>query len=309
MGLHVIVGSGPVGSAVARELLRRGEQVRVVTRSGTGIAGVEKVQADAGDAKRMGELAKGAAAIYNCANPPYTSWSTDWPPIANALLAAAESSGAVLATTGNLYVYGPVDTPMTETTPMRPSSIKGGVRAKMWSDALAAHQAGRARVTEVRGSDYLGSTPSILSMLILPKVLAGRTAMLPVDLDVLHTWTNPEEMGRLLVAAATDPRGPGRVWHAPSAEPRTVRQLTTDIAALAGVENPKLRPLPSIALSAAGLFDKMAKEFKEMNYQFRRPFVLDTAATRAVFDIEPTPYEQTLAQTLAFSRSELASKA
>jgi hypothetical protein len=143
-------------------------------------------------------------------------------------------------------------------------------------------------------------------MLVLPKLLAGRTAMVPVDLDAPHTWTNPEQMGRLLVAAATDPRGPGRVWHAPSVEPRTVRRLTADIATLAGIENPKLRSLPGIALSVAGLFDPLAREFKEMNYQFRRPFVLDSTATRAVFDIEPTPYEQTLAQTLAFARAERA---
>ncbi|HSY15232.1 MAG TPA: NAD-dependent epimerase/dehydratase family protein [Jatrophihabitantaceae bacterium] len=306
MGLHVIVGSGPVGATVAGELLARGEHVRVLTRSGTGADGTEKVRADAGDPARMRELTAGAEAIYNCANPPYTSWTTDWPPIANALLAAAEANGAVLATAGNLYVYGPVDTPMTETTPMRPSSVKGGVRARMWRDALSAHESGRARVTEVRGSDYLGSAPSLLSMMVLPKLLAGRTAMLPVDLDAPHTWTNPREMGRLLVLVATDPRGPGHVWHAPSAAPRSVRQLTADVAALAGISSPKLRSLPGATLLVGGVFDKMIKEFREMNYQFRRPFVLDTSATEAVFDVTATPYEQTIAETLAFARAEIA---
>jgi 2-polyprenyl-6-methoxyphenol hydroxylase-like FAD-dependent oxidoreductase len=39
MALHVIVGAGPVGSATAALLAGRGEQVRVITRSGTGRAG------------------------------------------------------------------------------------------------------------------------------------------------------------------------------------------------------------------------------------------------------------------------------
>jgi Trk K+ transport system NAD-binding subunit len=49
MAIHVIIGSGPVGSSVARELIARGEQVRVVTRSGSGIEGADRVAADASD--------------------------------------------------------------------------------------------------------------------------------------------------------------------------------------------------------------------------------------------------------------------
>src|SRR5258705_10017666 len=142
MGLHVIVGSGPVGSGAATLLRDRGERVRMVTRRGTGIDGVEAVAADAGNLERLTTLAKGAEAIYNCANPPYHRWPTQWPPIAAGLLAAAERTGAVLATTSNLYGYGPVDGPMTERSPLSATSVKGRVRVRMWLDALAAHQAG-----------------------------------------------------------------------------------------------------------------------------------------------------------------------
>ena len=98
--LHVIVGAGPVGTATANLLADRGEQVRVITRRGTGPERpeVERVAADATDSARLSELAEGAVALYNCANPPYHQWLTDWPPLNQALLRAAESSGAVLAT-------------------------------------------------------------------------------------------------------------------------------------------------------------------------------------------------------------------
>ena len=149
MARHLIVGAGPVGNAVACELLDRGEQVTFVTRGGNGIAGTERVAADATDANRLGELAEGAVAIYNCVNPPYHRWATDWPPVANALLAAAESSGAVLAITGNLYGYGPVDRPMTEDLPLAATGVKGRVRAQMWHDALALHETGRPSATHI----------------------------------------------------------------------------------------------------------------------------------------------------------------
>ena len=57
--------------------------------------GVERVAADATDAERLTALTRGAVALYNCANPPYDKWLTDWPPLASALLAAAERTGAV----------------------------------------------------------------------------------------------------------------------------------------------------------------------------------------------------------------------
>ena len=102
---HLVVGAGPIGSAVTRRLAAAGDLARVVTRSGSGpdLPGVERVAADASDTARLGELAAGADVIYNCVNPQYHRWATDWPPIAAALLRAAETSGAVLVTTSNLY--------------------------------------------------------------------------------------------------------------------------------------------------------------------------------------------------------------
>src|SRR5688572_25679466 len=103
---HVIVGAGASGRQVATHLANRGSHAVVVTRSGTstGIAGVEHVAADASDADRLTEIVKGADVLYNCANPgDYTKWMSVWPPLAAALLTAAERTGAAYAITGNLY--------------------------------------------------------------------------------------------------------------------------------------------------------------------------------------------------------------
>src|SRR5262245_37429761 len=109
MGRHVIVGSGPVGTATAEHLVKLGHEVRMVTRTGAGpsLGGrragragvtVERIAADATDAGRLASLAAGADALYNCASPPYHRWPELWPPLAAALLDAAERSGATLVT-------------------------------------------------------------------------------------------------------------------------------------------------------------------------------------------------------------------
>lgn len=134
MSHHLVVGAGPVGAATALELSTRGHEVTVVSRRGLGPSGpgITLVRADAGDVSRVQQLAAGAVAVYNCLNPAYHRWPTDWPPMAGALLRAAESSGAVLATVGNLYPYGPVEGPMTPQTPMVATGTKARVRTRMW---------------------------------------------------------------------------------------------------------------------------------------------------------------------------------
>ncbi|MFC0028921.1 NAD-dependent epimerase/dehydratase family protein [Micromonospora chaiyaphumensis] len=304
MALHVIVGAGPVGTATARLLAERGDRVRVVTRRGTGPAhpAVERIAADAADADRLTALTEGAVALHNCANPAYHRWPLDWPPLAASLLTAAERTGAVLATVGNLYGYGPVDGPMTEATPLASTGTKGRVRNRMWADALAAHRAGRARITEVRGSDYLGADGTSLAMMVLPRVLAGQRVFLPVDWDAPHTWTYIPDVARTLVAAATDERAWGRAWHVPSAPAVSMRDLAGRAAALVGAPAPRLTRMPYPVLWLGGLANPFVRELRETAYQFDRPYVLDSTAATATLGVEATPLDRAVKETVAALR-------
>ncbi|MEU1791724.1 NAD-dependent epimerase/dehydratase family protein [Streptomyces sparsogenes] len=301
MPLHVIVGAGPVGSATARLLAGRLEKVRLVTRRGTGPEhpAIERVAADATDAAGLARLTEGAVALYNCASPPYHRWARDWPPLADALLSAARQTGAVLVTTSNLYGYGPVDGPITEQAPLRADGVKGRVRAGMWRDALAAHEAGEVRATEVRGSDYLGAgTQSLLTVAVLPKVLAGRRAVVPADSDAAHSWTYVGDVARTLVAVATDERAWGRPWHVPTAPPHSIRDLATAACASTGVPAPRLAPMPGVVLWLGGLVSPLVRELRETQYQFRKPFVVDSTAATTTFGIHPTAIEDSLEETV-----------
>jgi len=160
---RAVVGAGATGIPTARLLATAGEQVRLVSRRGSGPAHprIELVAADATDTAGLTAVTRGATALYNCAMPPYDQWPDQWPPLAAALLASAERTGADYVMIGNAYGYGPADGPLTEDLPLAATTAKGRVRARMWLDAKAACDAGRVRVTEVRAHDFLG--PGALS--------------------------------------------------------------------------------------------------------------------------------------------------
>jgi nucleoside-diphosphate-sugar epimerase len=296
MSLHVVVGAGPVGTATAKLLVERGDRVRMVTRRGTGPehAAIERIAGDATDKAHLSALASGAVALYNCANPLYHRWLIDWPPLATALLAAAESSGAVLATVSNLYGYGLVNGPITAATPLGATHPKLRLRADMWRDALAAHQAGRLRATEVRGSDYIEAN-SLFTFALAAPLTAGKRAYVPADLDAPHSWTSIEDVARTLVLVATQERAWGQAWLVPTNPALTIREIATRFTTVRDLPPPKLSAVPYAVLWAAGLFSPMMRELRATNYQWDRPFLLDSTLTEKTFGLTPRPIDTALA--------------
>lgn len=301
---HVIVGAGPVGRHVAALLAERGDRVTVVTRSGrdTGLTGVQHVALDASDATALTRVTEGAAALHNCANPgDYTQWERVWPPLADALRTTAERTGATYAITGNLYPYGPVDGPMHPGLPDAATDHKGVLRARLWADALAAHEAGRLRAVEVRASDYVG--PGIGDnghvTRVLPAALQGKAVSMIGRTDLPHSFTDVLDVARTLVAAVDDQESHGRTWIVPTNAPRSQRQAVTEMLAAAGRPPVTVRRVPVGVLRALGLVSPMTRELAEMGYQWTAPYVVDDRASRARFGIEPTPWDEVCRRTVA----------
>ena len=292
-GTHLVVGAGEVGAAVALLLANAGVPVILASRRGRGPVDprIARVRLDASSLDELLAAAPAAAVIYNCVNPEYTRWTTDWPPVAQAFLDYAERTGAVLATVSNLYGYGLVDVPMTEDLPLAAVGEKARVRVRMWQDAKAAHDAGRIRATEVRGSDYI--CPGVNSLLgdrVMPRILAGKNVQLIGDIDQPHTWTAPIDVARMIVTAASSELGLGCAWHVPSNPPRSQREAVADLAAAAGVSGIKASAVPGALMWGLGLFQPMIRELKETDYQRERPYLLDDSAARSTFGLEPTPW-------------------
>jgi hypothetical protein len=147
---HVIVGAGATGILTARKLAEAGEPVRLVTCSGSGPEHrlVERIAADATNPDALVELSTGARTLINCAAPPYDRWLTDFPPLAAALLEAAERAELDYVMLGNVYAYGPAD----------PTDTVAGAdrRQGMGAGADLAGRAARARSREGAGDRGAG---------------------------------------------------------------------------------------------------------------------------------------------------------
>ncbi len=306
MALHVIVGKGPVGMTTAEELVARGHRVRVLSRSGgRSTDTVEHRQVDAADADAVTAASRGAAALYNAVNPAYHRWPTDWPPVAAALLTAAERTGAVLVTMSNLYVYGRPAGPMTTDTPLAATDVKGRVRIRMWADALAAHEAGRVRMAEARAADFVGpQVPAAQSHLTrqLPALRKGRRAWVVGDPDAPRSWAYLPDVAATLATLGTDERALGRAWHVPSAAPRSQRQALGDLAVAMSSPTRRVAPVPVSSvpwrvLRAVGLAVPMMREVVDVRHQFDQEFVIDATATTATFGLIATPWEETVRAT------------
>jgi nucleoside-diphosphate-sugar epimerase len=306
MSNNVIVGSGPIGSAIAQLLVDRGDTVTMVTRSGRGPAHpqIELVAADASDARRLSTLTEGAATLYNCANPKYTEWEKLWYPMNDAMIAAARSAGAVYLITGNLYGYGPQPSGhMTESTPLAAVGRKGKVRIKMWQDALDSG----VRTVEVRGSDYIGAgAVGVFSSVLLPAIKKGSTAYAPGNPDLPHSFTYTGDMASTLVTLAADERAYGKAWHVPTAEPISIRELADRYSTLSGAPRIKMRKMPRFVMRTAGLAIPMARELAEMDYQFYAPFHLDSTKTEDTFGLKPTDLDVPLTEIAASVDATLA---
>ena len=304
---HVVLGAGVIGSGVARRLADQGERVRLITRSGSGPdhPGIERRAADASDAAQLAALAAGAATIFNCANPPYPKWARAWPPLSNGVIAASEASGARLITMSNLYGYAADSSPMRATDELAPPTRKGAIRAATWHEALAAHEAGRIEMTEVRASDFIG--PGVganghVGDRFVPRVLAGKSISVLGRADVPHSWSYVDDVMTTLVTVAHDDRALGRAWHVPTGPPLTAAQLADEFATAADVEHVKVKAIPAALLKAVGVFSPMMRELPEMLYQFERPFVIDATDTTDTFGIIPTPLAEQLRATIASYR-------
>lgn len=307
---HVVVGAGPVGSGVARTLAERGIPVTVVTRSGTGPAHplVTRHAGDAADAEMLARVADGAAAIFNCANPPYHRWDTDWPPVHRALLAAAEKTGAVLTMMDNLYAFGAGSPmPMREQDPLRATGTKGAMRATMATELLAAHRDGRLRATLARASDFYGPEVlgSSLGERVMPKVLTGGTVSLLGSLDVPHSVSYMPDVVRTLVTIATDDRAWGHAWHVPNAPALSQRDTVAALADAAGTRV-KVTAVPKVALTAAGVFSPMMRGLKEVWYQFADPWITDSTLTEQTFGLTATPLAEGARATVDWWRARPA---
>ncbi len=302
--LHVILGAGgAIGTPLAAELLAKGARVRTVSRSGRGAEGAEAVRADltaAGDVLRAVEP---ESTVYLLAGLAYDRkvWREAWPAIMRNVVAACSAKGARLVFFDNVYLYGAVDGAMTEETPVRPSSVKGEIRAGIAGYLQEEMAAGRVTALIARAADFYGpyaEKTGIPSILVLQRLAAGKKAQVMVSAETLHSYTYTLDCARALPQLAAADDAWGQVWHLPTARPApTGRQLVELAARELGVA-PRLTVMPRWLFQAGGLFSPLLRELAEMLYQNDRDYLFDSTKIERRLGLTPTPYEEGIRETV-----------
>jgi len=307
---HVVLGAGPVGRSVAAALANRGVTPAVVTRSGTAVPGALPAVADISDPAQAAAAVAGAQVVFQCTSPAYHQWPAKFPALQASVVDAAAAAGALLVVAENLYGYGPGTGLLTEDRPLTATTRKGAVRARLWQDLAAAHQAGRLRVVAGRASDFYGpgvGAGSVVGDRFFGALLRGKPAEVLGDPDRLHTYTYIADFGEALVALSETGATWGRAWHVPSAPAVTTRSFAAQATDLAGVAvpgtGPRLRRLAPWQLRLVGLGVPAVREMPEMMYQFEQDWVVDYSAYAAAVGGRPTPMRTALAATVAAQAS------
>jgi nucleoside-diphosphate-sugar epimerase len=304
---HVVLGAGAVGMAVVDALIRRGVSVRVVNRSGLreSVTGVQSVTGDITDQRFAESVTRGARVVYQALNPPYHRWAQDFPGLQAAAIAAAQSAGARLIVMDNVYMYGrPNGRPFTEDSASKAHTRKGRVRAQMARELMAAHDAGRVQVGVGRASDFFGpraGQQSLVGDWVIPPALAGKPASVMGDPDMLHTYTFIPDIGENLVLLGERADALGRVWHLPSPETRTTREVVELVFRSAGTET-RLKVTPAWQMRALGLVNRTVREINEMRYEFEEPFIVDASRAQTELGMRATPLADAVEQTVRWYR-------
>jgi nucleoside-diphosphate-sugar epimerase len=309
MSVHVVTGAGPVGSTVALQLAEAGEQVRLLTRSGSGPAHplIDRRRVDVSRPDALAGAFEGAVAVHHCIHgSAYDArvWRAELPRAERAVLEAAGRVGAVVVFPESLYSYGEVDGTITESMPRTATTGKLGVRTEL----LAQRDASPTPTVSVAASDFYG--PLVRNAhageRMVPTVLAGRTMRVLGSPDQPHSFTYVPDLAAAMVTAASRRDLWNSFLHAPTAPPVTQRQLVAMVAEAGGVPAPKVSSIPVSVVGAAGLVSRQMKEMAETGYMFAKPFVMDSSASEERLGFGPTPLVDGLARTVAWWRAQEA---
>lgn len=293
MSHYVIVGAGPVGCETASLLAEEGHSVILTSRNAGSIdaGSVRTVSSDATDAEQLAGLAKGADAIFMCAMAAYHRWPTDFFPIMDGAVKAAEQVGARLVVAGNVYGYGAgAVSPLTPELEPDPTTRKGTTRHIMWQRALRSN----VPAIEVRASDYLGKgAVAYFSLLALPSLLKNEPVSFLGDPDMAHAWSFTKDTAKTLVAASRFTGEWGRAFHVPS-QSASVRELVRRFAVALKIEIPDLLRLTLADLEGIGL-----SEGVEMSYLFEKPLLLDAGETEKLLGVTASSLDTMVRDTLS----------
>ena len=306
----VLGANGRFGLAAAQAFAAAGWHVLAqIRRDGaSGMpAGAELVRAplaDVGDALARRPVPD---VVVHGINPIYTRWDEEALPAARAAMDLAERFGARFMLPGNVYNYGEaMPERLDETTPQRPTTAKGRIRAEMESELERRAASGRLRSTVITAGDFFGAGSGSWFDAVVVKSIAKGTIAYPGDPELAHAWAYLPDLARAFVAVAS------LADLAPFERFTFAGHSVRGVEFLAGLEGAAARlgltpargwrrsGMPWPLIRAAGVVVPLWRELARMSYLWRVPHALDgTRLARRCPALQSTPLGTAVAESLA----------
>ncbi|WP_435335209.1 NAD-dependent epimerase/dehydratase family protein [Haloarchaeobius sp. TZWWS8] len=310
--MDVVIGNGPLGGAVVRELRAQGRLVRVVEDEERRERNEERttyppevpvVDADLTDPAVTTRVLADASAVFVCPRTTPPVKPTDHVALLESIVEGAAANGVPVVLADTLAAYGPSATPFRED--MQPLAVGrwGTAQADAAEGLLAAHAAGRVSAVVVRTSDLFGPSvrDSPFGDHVFGRLLAGKSALVLGDPDVTHAVTYAEDAARALVTVADIPAAHGQVWHAPTAPAVTPREFV-ELAAAAADTEPKIRQLSRWRALLLAPFSRRYRRLRECWYAYDQPYLVDDRKYATTFGVVATPLEDGIERTVDWYR-------
>lgn len=273
----ILGASGKIGAHAAKAFASAGWQVRRFNRK----------------TDDMTQAAQGCDVIVNGLNPPnYHDWARLIPQITAQVIAAARASGATVIVPGNVYVYGDHPGEWSETTPHRPCSRKGAIRAEMErSYAKSGAQTILLRAGDFIDPDHNGDLMSVVNF---KSVGRGKvTSLGPADARHAYVWLPDWARAAVMLAEKRESLARYEEVNMPG-----LAVTMDEIAAEA--ERQLGRPLrvvrfPWWLMRLAAPVWELARELGEMRYLWTVPHSLSGEKfARLLPEFTPTPFAEVI---------------
>ena len=261
---------------------------------------IHALRCDATDLAALTAGAQGAAVIVNALNPPYTAWDRLALPLADAALAVARATGALLMLPGNVYNFGNALPPqLAPDTPEHGNTPKARIRIETEARLAAAAADGVDSVV-IRAGDFFGGRGSgtWLDMALASKLARGRIVY-PGRPDIAHAWAYLPDLAQTFVQVASR-REKLHGHHRLHFEGHTLsgNDWRWALEAITG-RTLQLHDLPWGFIRLASPLVPMWRELLPMRYLWQRPHALDGAGLRAMLgEVPHTPLPQALRAAL-----------
>ena len=300
--MQTILGAnGVIAKDLAKALTTYTTDIRLVSRHPKKVNATDTVMpADLLDREQIIRACAGSEVVYLTAGIRYSykDWKRDWPVIMDNVIEACKQAGARLVFFSNVYTLGRVNGWMTESTPMHPSSKKGGVRKQIEERLLAEMRSGALDAIIARAPDFYGPdcANSVAQVLVFDNLHKGKKPQWFVSAATRHSMIFTPDAARATAILGNTPGAFNRIWNLPTAKPALSGKEFLDLSARAFGRPLGFTVLPTWMIYLTALFIPDMRGLLEMLYQSKYDYLFDSSDFEKTFSFTPTSYEEGIRQ-------------